>query len=174
MNNQILLLLTFCALFFLSCEKEDPFDPTTEPLPPATTSGAHTFGFLLNGKTWLPHFADKSKNPLIVSMDKDSVFMFSINLVNPSINRDESIKIFLQCNAPGPCVPIGFSYVDSYKRLGCEVYDLKMHNLQFEITRIDFSAQIISGQFQSLGAKDSCGEETIDITNGVFDCKFTK
>lgn len=174
MKNHLLLFLTFCVFFFLSCEKEDPFDPTKEPLPSATSSGAQTFGFLLNGKTWLPHTSDKKQIPLQVSMDSNSVFMFSINFINHSIFRDESIKIFLPCKAPGPCVPISFNFVDNYKRLGCTVYDLNTNNLQFEITRIDFSAQIISGHFQSPGAKDSCGEEIIDITKGVFDCKFSK
>ena len=44
------LLTLLLALCLTSCEK-NPFVPGTE-LPPETTTGANTFGCLVNGKIW--------------------------------------------------------------------------------------------------------------------------
>jgi hypothetical protein len=168
------LLLVITLIQFVSCTNDEDFDPVNEPLPLATMTGANTFGFLLNDKTWLPFTEGKNQNPLSVVMDNDSIFMFSVNLICDKIDRHESIKIFLNCNKPGPCNPIGFTFVNTKNILGCHVFDLRNSNFQFEITRLDYSAQIISGYFQVLGAASSCGTEIINITKGVFDCKFSK
>lgn len=168
------LLLIIILAQFISCTDGEAFDPVNEPLPLATTTGANTFGFLLNDKTWLPYSEDKKLNPLNVVMDNDSTFMFSVNLESEKINRNESIKIFLRCSKPGPCIPSTFTFVNIKNKLGCHIFYLTNSNLQFEITRLDYSAQIISGNFEILGAVNSCGTESINITKGVFDCKFSK
>ncbi len=174
MKHKISFLLLVIALAqFMSCKDDEHFDPVDEPLPLATTTGANTFGFLLNDKTWLPFIEDQNQNALSVVMDNDSIFMFSVNLISDKINRNEAIKIFLNCNKPGPCIPSTFTFVNIKNILGCHLFDLRNSSLQFEITRLDYGAQIISGNFQVLGAT-SCGTQIINITKGVFDCKFLK
>lgn len=167
------LLLILILVQFIGCTDDQHFDPINEPLPLATTTGANTFGFLLNGKTWLPFAEDKNLSPLSVSMGSDSIFMFSVNLISDNILRNEAIKIFLKCNNLGPCLPSTFTFVNSKNLLGCNIFDLKNNSLKFGITRLDYNAQIISGDFEVLGV-NSCGTETINITKGVFDCKFSK
>lgn len=175
MKHKISFLLSIIILVqFVSCTDDEAFDPVNEPLPLATTTGANTFGFLLNDKTWLPFIEDKNQNALSVVMDNDSSFMFSVNLISDKIKRDEAIKIFLNCNKPGPCIPSTFTFVNIKNILGCHIFDLKNSNLRFEITRLDFNAQIISGNFEILEAVNSCSTESIIITKGVFDCKFSK
>jgi hypothetical protein len=153
------LLLVIILAQLTSCKDDEAFDPVNEPLPMATMIGANTFGFLLNDKTWLPFIEDENQNPLSVVMGSDSIFMFSVNLISDKIDRHESIKIFLNCNKPGPCNPIGFTFVNTKNVLGCHVFDLKNSNLQFEITHLDYNAQIISGTFQVLESENSCGTE---------------
>jgi hypothetical protein len=175
MKHKISFLLLIVILAqFISCTDDEPFNPVNEPLPLATTTGSNTFGFLLNGKTWLPYSEDKKLNPLNVVMDNDSTFMFSVNLKSEKINRNESIKIFLKCNKSGPCNPKSFTFVNTKNILGCHIFYLTNSNLQFEITRLDYNAQIISGNFEILGTVNSCSTESINITKGVFDCKFSK
>jgi hypothetical protein len=175
MKHKIYYFLLIVSLsLFISCNDDIDFDPVNEPLPMATTTGVNTFGFLLNDKTWLPYIEDKNKNALSVVMDSDSIIMFSVNLISDKVNRNETIKIFLNCNKQGSCIPSTFTFVDTKNILGCHVFDLRNSNLQFEITRLDYGAQIISGNFEIPGAVNSCGTESINITKGVFDCKFSK
>jgi len=168
------LLLILILVQFIGCTDDEHFNPVNEPLPLATTTGANTFGFLLNDKTWLPYIEDKNQNPLSVIMDNDSSFMFSVNLISDKIKRNEAIKIFLNCNKLGPCIPSTFTFVNIKNKLGCHIFYLTNSNLQFEITRLDYNAQIISGNFEILGTVNSCSTESINITKGVFDCKFSK
>jgi hypothetical protein len=175
MNNITSLLILFVLLIScISCNDDITFNPVNEPLPAATKTGANTFGFLLNDKTWLPYYDDNKMNPVDVEMDKDSLFMFSINLKIKKINRDESIKIFLPCTKPGNCKPVNFTFTNYNLKLGCQTFQLNTNNLTFEITCVDFVKQIISGNFEISGSISSCGNETIEITKGVFDCTFTK
>ncbi len=175
MNQKIFSLILISSLFqFISCTDEVvTFNPINEPLPQATKTGANTFGFLLNGKTWLPYSDDKSKKTINVLMRKDSSFQFFINLASDNIKRDETLEIFLQCNKPGPCSNLTFLFIDSRKSLGCKVFSPNK-NLSLEITHLDFAQQIISGNFKVDGEINGCGDDKITITNGVFDCKFTK
>ena len=168
----VLLIIGFIILF--SCNGEDVFNPINEQLLMVTTSGENSFGFLLNDQTWLPFIDNKRDKPISVIMDKDSIFMFSINLISDQINRNESLKIFLIYTKPEIIKPIGFTFIDNSLKVGCQVYDLNKDSLKFEITYIDFIKQIISGTFQISNVTNSCGTNSISITDGRFDCKFSK
>ena len=85
MKLKFILCLITGLILFNACNDESIFDPTTEQLPNATTSGANTFGFLLNDQTWVPYTDGNKGIPISVIMDKDSVFMFSINLCSDKI-----------------------------------------------------------------------------------------
>lgn len=71
MKHKIYYFLLIVGLSLcISCNDDIDFDPVNEPLPLATTTGANTFGFLLNDKTWLPFIEDKNKNVFSVVMDR--------------------------------------------------------------------------------------------------------
>jgi hypothetical protein len=158
----------------LSCNDDFVFNPINEQLPKVTTSGENTFGFLFNGQTWVPFTDDNIGKPISVVMGKDSIFMFSINLKSDKIDRDESLKIFLKCNKPEIIKPLSFTFVDNNLQVGCQVYDCNENGILFEVTYIDFIKQIISGTFQIPKTINSCGDNSIIITDGRFDCQFTK
>ncbi len=60
-----LLFTIFVFSASLKCKKTPAPPPlsTTEQLPPATQEGKNTFGFLLNGKVWVPKGNSGSSNP---------------------------------------------------------------------------------------------------------------
>jgi len=50
-------IISFCILaLFATCKKKDPpiGNNATAQLPSITTTGANTFGCLVNGEVWLP------------------------------------------------------------------------------------------------------------------------
>ena len=54
------LLLLLLPLALLGCKKDDP--KPEDQLPPATRTGANTFGCLVNGQAWTPNGNDSTSN----------------------------------------------------------------------------------------------------------------
>jgi hypothetical protein len=173
MKYTLAFLISACLLL-CTCTEGEESDPYNQPLPTITTTGEHTFGFLLDGKSWIPGMDDITQKPINVVMDKDSIFMFSINLINKKFNRNEAIKIIFSCNMPGIIKSPYVTFVDSNLPLGCQLYTLTNKNLIFEVSYIDFEKQIISGTFEVGKAVNACNDREITVTDGRFDCKFTK
>src|ERR1039457_5887697 len=76
-KNVSWLFTSFIFLWFISCRKEHLL---TNGLPPATQTGANTFGFLLNGKPWIPSGYDSYMNNLSLYLDpgyRNGVFEIS-------------------------------------------------------------------------------------------------
>lgn len=62
MKTKILLFFTILSL--MGCSSDDTTTPQ-QKLPPATTTGANTFGCLIDGKILLPRSGNTSQiNPL--------------------------------------------------------------------------------------------------------------
>ncbi|GAB2858733.1 Riean_0653 family protein [Hymenobacter ruber] len=66
MNKQAAILLLAALLGLSQCKKKDP-DPASQ-LPPATQTGANTFGCLVNGQAYTPKGNNGMSN-LYVSYD---------------------------------------------------------------------------------------------------------
>lgn len=60
-------------------------------------------------------------------------------------------------------------------KLACTVYVADLNEIIFNVTRLDFVNQIISGTFEAVNIPSSCGDEPkINLTDGRFDIKFSK
>ncbi len=174
MKNIFLLCLFALALLSTSCPKKDNTPPAPKPdvLPPITQTGANTFGFMLNGKVWLPHTSGS-----IISLDPqyyrgrftlsaerkivaDSVYQYISWGIEPIFKT--GIYIFDSSNVKAVI------FRDSQKNI--TYYNSKINN-QLEIPKLDSANRIISGTFNIHLV--STNNDTLNITNGRFDLKFT-
>ena len=179
-----LLVLLFATLLAASCKKEKAQDNPTEleMLPPATQTGANTFGCLVNGKAWTVQNKDCS----IICDDPFKVFYDGANGGNLTIigkNIDgakpinQSIIIGLDSTNykntfilnTNNALHLGFTFVNN--NLFIRSWDsLVMANGNVMLTKYDLANGIISGNFEFSLIKPN--NETINITNGRFDKKF--
>jgi hypothetical protein len=173
-----LLLLTQCS----KCKNDPtPADPAAQ-LPPATQTGAGTFGCLINGQPYTPQGRvglgtnfDVSYDPgfnggdLVVrtyralASEKKS---FGFNAIN--VTRTGAYLF-----GPGRGEAHG-SYNDENRALPCNDYDGSRSGTfskgTLTITRLDVAAGIVSGTFNLVIAKPGC--DTLKVTQGRFDDKL--
>ena len=168
-----LLLLTQCS----KCKKDDP-DPVDQ-LPPATQTGAGTFGCLVNGQPWTPRGNDGFSN---YSVSYDPTYRFgTLNVAAYRLSGNGADQ-----------QTIGF-YSDSIRVVGayrikkggrhqsgivdratgCQYYSQDVGTYcrgGFIITRLDLQAGIVSGTFAFTLYKPGC--DSIRVTQGRFDKKL--
>ncbi len=174
-NRKSILFFFFLLISCMGCKCKEAISPE-DKLPPATQSGANTFGFLLNREVWLPNRAFGSKNiswyydtefaggDLNVSayrylsdLDKQSIAVGMVNLKtigNYTISNESDAAIRF------------FSLKDS-----CELSSLDSLTYcagELAITRLDTLNGVISGTFWATLYDPSC-KDTIKITEGRFD-----
>lgn len=172
------LLIIFLAIALNGCDKNDePRCVGVDCLPPATTTGANTFGALLDGEPFIP---SGGINPL------DCVYQ----LVNGqrSFNvqgnrRDEDFNLIrLSLSANARELEQGMTYPLVENDIG-NVFARFSFNTQatftdiqntgtLTITRLDLNNQIISGTF-SCDILDFEGNLR-EIREGRFDMQFTQ
>ena len=176
-NNTLwLLLLALCSIF-AACKKDHPSKTELEKLPPATQTGANTFGCLLNGNLYIPGGGGVFEN--VLSVQYDPTFQggnlsirakkiitgtqtISITLNGDSINTVGNYPLLLHSK---------FNVVYS-DQLGCAFhtyYDSPILGY-LDVRKFDNSNRIISGTFSFKVTTSTCG--TIDGTDGRFDVKF--
>ena len=179
-NNTLwLLLLALCSLF-ASCKKE-PVDELSK-LPPATQTGANTFGCLLNGKAWVAHTDCKYLCDPAFKIYYDNFqggyLALSAKFQNSKENLDQEIDIvFDSTNYKNQ-----FFFVKNSNHLNIRllnyngvtyntVIDSTVNgNCQVQVSRYDLQSGIISGTFEFSLTKPSC--VPISVTNGRFDYKL--
>ncbi len=166
--------LLLAALLGLSqCKKSDP-DPVSQ-LPPATQTGANTFGCLVNGQPWTPQGNDGTSN-YTVSYDRNqyggSLEVKAYRLVNgfgQFINFGcDSISTTATYSLNRPSRSAFFT--DTKSPTNCQNYDGQLGQYRrgnLTITRLDRQAGIVSGTFAFTLYKPGC--DSICITNGRFD-----
>ncbi len=179
--NVLVIIVTIAA----ACKKNNSTtnDPNNVPgLPPATQSGANTFGCLVNGVPWVPQgYGGSSPN---LSIDYDPSFnngIFGIAAYRKTITDNTYISIGIGDSIRLISAPytfnIGFKklggayFVDSFycQRMSTD----SLHKISgfITISKLDRSKNIISGSFECQLFNPNCGD-TIKITNGRFDFKF--
>lgn len=188
MKIRPLLLLSLLPLLGMmkKCERE-PVPVFT--LPPATESGANTFGFLLDGRVWrnygwLPYTKSESDNLKASYSPHNSSRNFS--LATGQIGRDSYESFYLTLDS---LRSIG-TYRASTRRVGTAVraergfifnnedtksvysYVPSGSTATTTITKLDTVQHIIAGTF--FGTLRSLGDttKTISITAGRFDVKY--
>ncbi|HRZ31582.1 DUF6252 family protein [Flavobacterium sp.] len=173
MKKLILLLLT---AFTLSCCNNDDDKPQNpiDQLPPATQTGANTFGCLINGEPFV--VSNKSNQTaiyqgggLLIGGQKsiDNNFsQVSIFISETSIGEiiSENNSYVLNSNS----VPKGEYYIENQN---CFYFTSSNYSGSITITKLDNINFIVSGTFEFKSISDNC-EGIIDITNGRFDLQY--
>jgi hypothetical protein len=179
MKNFILLLLT---TFALSCCDKDNDRPLTEleKLPPATQTGAQTFGCLIDGVAFVP--------PKFGTNAPSAFYQFVGGSYTLSISGRRADSSNLKGVIIG-CIDMPIiqettyslkektvnNYFGSYL-IGGGIYgEFNSTNIEsgtLTITNFDSSNFIISGTFSFKGKEINTGE-TVEITEGRFDMQYT-
>ncbi len=175
----VLLPLITISLMAVKCNKiDDPFfsnkppSTSTSNLPPETTTGAGTFGCLINGMVWLPK-GGGSFEQFGADYLKGSLYIFAHNVDSDdfiSLRFDNSIYdtgLFLLKNAN---LKRGIFYVKNIHSSNIEYTADSNTNSYFKLTRLDSNNVILSGSF-AFNAINGSGD-TVKITQGRFDIKY--
>jgi hypothetical protein len=173
-----ILVIALSVLFVAtSCKKE------ADKLPAATSTGANTFGCLLNGKTWVAtgRGGGSGVNPtsggffgevdstvsiyIIAYGENDEIAIYLKNITTVGsyvLNKNTSIKP----NAVLPQASYGM-YAVLYDQ---EYVTDSLHTGVVNITHADRNTGIVSGTFQMQLLQKSTGK-TVSISDGRFDYK---
>ncbi len=153
-----LSLASLMCLLGFSCEK----DGAADSLPPATTTGAATMGFLVDGKVWVAK-SDDFKVP-----KTGAKYWTSFGLIIYGVNHAESrFSMTLANPKEGNYI---FGNGDQIRNEGYNsstVFSLDPNNTSNSLIITRYDGNIISGKF-SFNLKSSDGS-TVSITSGRFD-----
>jgi hypothetical protein len=170
-----LLLLTQCS----KCKQDDP--TPEEQLPPATQSGANTFGCLVNGQPYLPAGYDGASNYAVLydpGFRGGRLDIRTYCLIKSGATIDQSIIIggdsiiragVYQLSSNGPQ---GVIFLDENKTLPCSRFAGGSSAIKgsLTITRLDLGTGVIAGTFEFTLAQPGC--DTLRVTQGRFDKKL--
>jgi len=173
-----ILSLFSLYLLLLSCNKE------VKELPPATQSGANTFGLKLNGEMWVPKgFAGIPDEDLLVAkLLGNTLIITAQNFASSPTETEFELKIFgatgtgtylLNSNTNYPAGPTSYGY--HVKRRLSPIDEWITSAAQtgsVTISRFDTTARIISGTFQYNAENLTNASQTISVTEGRFDVRY--
>lgn len=185
MKNLIFSILAFSSIFFLSVScKKQPVDQLSL-LPPATQTGANTFGCLVNGRAFIPKTkglltgggggAPIQSQYMLISAN-GTVFYIAArrDIDNGSADgvdvSTDSLKI-----SEGEILPLTKSFTPGraagFYGINLTSYQTNTNATgQLTITHLDTIKQIVSGTFY-FNAVSKVGD-TVRITNGRFDVHY--
>jgi len=178
----IYALIICCTLFSNSCKKDSTTNNNNDNipgLPPATQTGANTFGCLVNGVPWVPQGSNGTNN---LSIDYDPGFnngIFNISARNFLSVNGERIVIGLldSLNFTKPPQKYDLSNSSLFRAIfmsNCIIESwkpqVKVFSGSLTINTLNSQLNIIAGTFEFHMTKDFC--DTIKITHGRFDFKF--
>lgn len=189
---QSALVLTFGWILMLTaCHKDGP-PPNTYPppidytvLPPATQTGAGTFGCLVDGEVWVPRVplgtvTYRDIEALISEKDGTGGGGGSCNLVDIEQQIDNSMEITTgityffsnkYCYPDNPGVALRFKKTNGQRYLS-KYFDVDENCVT--ITRLDTLNNIISGTFNFTAYNDAINKnDKVVITDGRFDLKYS-
>ena len=194
-NCYFLLLCISILLCFSSCDKKEPEPPEPPQLTPMTTTGAETLSFLKDGEVWI---ADQNSFSPSSSISSSSSRQFSVS-TDKKINANErehfgwsfplssfEIRDYYEFDNPSQtnfvplkdsaeyCIPV----LEPFAEYSVVPADQRDSFSYIKITHLDPTGDfpVVSGCFQLklayVGDEGNC-EDTILITEGRFDLKFT-
>jgi len=155
----------------LGCRKKDPpiGNNATAQLPPITTTGANTFGCLVNGEVWLPK-GDFPVSGLHADYTGGGFVINATKYINPGL-EDVAISIY-----PNSLQSVGTFFLNlsnaeaRFTDSSCDLNGIKTDTSnvgKIEIIKFDTVNHIISGTFEFTVYNEAC--DTIKITQGRFD-----
>jgi hypothetical protein len=176
MKKTIFTFLAFALLLSFSCEKQNIFNPEPpDELPPATMTGANTFGCLVNGEVWRPYVegANIWESAIYAKHDRgwvgcDQLLVGATKKYFSEVDISQEISVNVWCPVIGEN-EISFSKGRYRDLRGCGEYyldTLSLHTLI--ITKLDTINNIASGTFEFTAINDEC-QDTVKITQGRFD-----
>lgn len=173
------LLLVPLALL-LGCKKNEPAAARPEDqLPPATQTGANTFGCLLNGQPWTPQGYSGTSNYSVYydpNYRKGTLNVATYKYQPGDNNSRQDMILFSDSiKAVGTYSLTIPNHQEAlfYGSVGqCEFHQNGTHYRRgtLTITRLDLQAGIIAGTFAFTLYKPGC--DSVRVTNGRFDKKL--
>lgn len=182
------LLPWLCLLTLTACHKDDPA-PTPPPpptdytaLPPATQTGANTFGCKVNGQVWVPRVPLFSLDvPLVAYLSESNnsgAGRITCNLIDGTTQQYEwmsmnfiadQFSVGEYCCTQNPVVRTSYlSSNDNWYLSYCQ-----QERNCINITRIDTINNVISGTFEFTVYRDTTNQsDKITISEGRFDLKY--
>jgi hypothetical protein len=175
----LLLLLTQCKKNSLELAKPE------DQLPPATQTGARTFGCLLNGQLWVPSGNSGMPNFRVTydpAYDGGNLDIRTYRVINGTQQTQFLSLGFNQISQPGTyrfqsvitslTTPHNIDFNDGN---GDACYEFISHRGtttrgELTITRLDKQQGIVSGTFAFTLLQPGC--DTIRVTKGRFDNRF--
>ena len=176
--KNIIIVTTLMMLCGASCKKDKANE---DQLPPATQSGANTFGCLVNGKVFVPKGYDGTGRPNPhVQYDYDlngqPYLGIIANIFNINNLLGEVLISFRNLTQLGFYeYPTNFNFEVGWTNVigSCSTvtFDTTIQTWgSGTITKLDIPNQRISGTFDFKYKTTQC--DTVRITNGRFDIKF--
>lgn len=183
----ILILIFSLSALVTSCIKRN-IKPVNQLslLPPATQTGARTFGCLVNGQAFVPKNQSIYQGPRIQCNYEflSGGYYFTVLIANvDSNNNNEAFSILLQTDSlsiqEGQKITLeeyftsgkasGTYSIGTYPQIPIYHTDNR-HNGQLFISHLDLMKQIVSGTFY-FTAINSAGD-TVKVTDGRFDLVY--
>lgn len=182
--QKLLLGLLLAAGLLTQCRRADPNPDSPEAqLPPATQTGADTFGCLLNGQAWTPSGYNGTSNYAVTfdpTFQGGSLDIRAYRYLNDRLGRYKQQIILggdginqvgsytLASTGSQGAFFFGRTTAGSCSRSPGNP-DTYTHGT-LTITRLDRAAGIISGTFEFALAQSGC--DTLKVTQGRFDYKL--
>jgi hypothetical protein len=179
--KNILLIALLPLLFGISCKKDKLADELSK-LPPATQTGANTFGCLVNGKAWVPQggcFLCPSVLKFYYDNGNGGQFSITADVKTASVSQYinigvDSCRYRLQHNYTASIRhSLRFAFTDR-KTTSCDwstfLNPLVVCTGWVAFSKLDANSGIFAGTFEYSLSLNGC--ETITITNGRFDAKL--
>jgi len=179
MKKYIFSLLVLFTLTAVRCKKSS--SPQAEQLPPITTTGANTFGCLVNGNVWLPYNSSDGGVDAIVcyaylthNFSYPDIDIYTSNRKNGALDdfemRFRGIRDTGTYKLSNP-FDSSLSFAYTADTLGFGPYPPLDSTVRVKILRCDTIQKIISGTFSFTGFNAQFNK-TIYITDGRFDLHY--
>ena len=176
MKTYLLSMLLFSLLCFISCDfgltgDEDEDLTELEKLPPLTTTGENTFGYLINGKSIIVRntifqvaIFQQGQLQLGGGVDINDVDQGVTMILGDPLN----INQFYTFNSSDS---INARYYINSVDISCRSEFADTYDGSIMFSKIDRTNFIVSGFFDFSTVTESC--DTLRITEGRFDLQYT-
>ncbi len=176
--KKIFLVITLTTLL-ACCNRDDNPTPTPTPvsqLPPATLTGANTFGCLIDGEVFKPGLTNNSYNCFYQLVGGEYYFLVTANNSKNNITKGIFVGTEKKTISQGQTLNLyervsGNAWGTYF--LNSDPYTTNIINTgELKITKLDFTNNIVSGTFW-YDVKDN--QNVIhQIRDGRFDMQFTQ